>query len=405
MFLFKLKVRVSRMNRAVWLKVFLGSNPTTSFYSKLTYATFNNRKLPKEESPAVATKKKELQGNRFEIDIQNYVETAQDLSNIHQFRQSIIQQYNSILLTEKTFDAIFMRMCVACRNYNLGKAFLNEITERNKEVNTATLSRFLTLCYFSGRDVADTNEVKNLCNTLLSRSQFLDSNTKESIILGLSITDKWREGLNLLANDETTHHGLAMNAIVDCLVQHDEIDTAISWMDRMLAKERPISDFVYEQLIRKCKVDQNTWSLLSEFLVRNGIFLKQPIIQLLKEMLENHSTECFTGKFTNVDKISGNCRSCRNYLQKASITDEEFAALRKSLMEKVLFGENVFLGSKPEEMKKFQKFIQETAPYDMVIDGLNVAYHVSAQARSQPSKKVEAVSILFLIHQLIQDHF
>lgn len=173
----------------------------------------------------------------------------------------------------------------------------------------------------------------------------------------------------------------------------------------MLAKERPISDFVYEQLIRKCKVDQNTWSLLSEFLVRNGIFLKQPIIQLLKEMLENHSTECFTGKFTNVDKISGNCRSCRNYLQKASITDEEFAALRKSLMEKVLFGENVFLGSKPEEMKKFQKFIQETAPYDMVIDGLNVAYHVSAQARSQPSKKVEAVSILFLIHQLIQDHF
>lgn len=372
------------MIRTLLIKVL--NRSTSVFKPRSTYATFNNKRISKEELSAATSTNK----NGFENDFQHFVQTTQDLSNLNEFKKSIIQQYNSTLLNEKSFDAIFMRICLACRNYNLGKAFLDHLTQDGQQANTATLSKFLSLCYFCRDEVKDKSEVENLCTLLQNRSQFLDHNTKESIILALSITDRWREGLNILAENETTHRSMPMNAMVDCLLHHDDLENSISWMDKMIMKDRPIFDYVYEHWLKKCASHPDGWPVFSNFLHKNSVYLKQPIVIQLKKLLE--TTKSFTGRFTTVDEASGRCQSCKQILQKMSISDEEFAALKERLMEKVLLGTNIFLGSKPEEMKKFHTFIEKTAPYDIVIDGLNVAYHTSVQLRQQPGKKVEAVS-------------
>lgn len=43
-------------------------------------------------------------------------------------------------------------------------------------------------------------------------------------------------------------------------------------------------------------------------------------------------------------------------------------------MTSVMIGKNIFNNSSPQELKDFQDFIEMTAPYDVVVDGLNVAY-------------------------------
>nr|CAG4651289.1 EOG090X0CGF [Simocephalus serrulatus] len=185
---------------------------------------------------------------------------------------------------------------------------------------------------------------------------------------------------------------MTMNAMVDCLLYHDDLENAISWMDKMVLKERPIFEFVYQHWIKKCAIHPGGWTILSNFLHRNSVFLKQSIAHQLKELLESQAIESpFVGRFTTVEEISGTCHACHQILKSTSISDEEFTALKERLMEKVLLGTDVFLGSRPEEMKKFHKFIEKTAPYDVVIDGLNVAYHNSVQSRNQPGRKVEAL--------------
>nr|CAG4637315.1 EOG090X0CGF [Ceriodaphnia reticulata] len=276
----------------------------------------------------------------------------------------------------------------------MGKTFLNHITQSGRQVNTATIVRFLSLCYFCSKEVEDKNEVEKMCLDVKSSSQYLDSATKENIILGLSITEKWREGLQLLIEDETTHHSLPVNAMVDCLINNNEIDAAVPWLNKMAVKERKISDFVYENWIRKCATQPQAWNMLSEFLVWNTVFLKQTIVQQLKDMLEGRTFEPFTGQFTTVAEATGRCQSCQKSLANTDVTDEEFTALRKRLLENVLFGKDVFIGSKPEELRKFQEFIQKTAPYDVVIDGLNVAYHQAAKSRDQPARKVQLQSVI-----------
>lgn len=358
------------MNKASFLKHFSKSLSLKN-NSLLTYATFNVKRVPKDSSK---TSSHNETVNRFDNDLQQYVLTAKNLSDIQEFKQSIISKYQSMLLTEKTFDAIFMRICLACRNFKLGKTFMEHLTQSGKQANIATCAKYLTLCYYCRKDVEDKSEIENLCMELQSSNSYLDGATKESIILGLSITEKWHHGLKLLDEDESTHHSLPMNAMVDCLLKHEEQSLAMSWMDKIIFKQRTVYDFVYEHWIMKCTVKHDTWAMFSDFISRNQIFLKEPLAEQLKNMLERRTKEAFSGQFTTVDKITGKCLSCHRVLQNVEITDEDFASLRKRLTENVLVGPDVFIGSKPEELERFYNFIKKTAPFDVVIDGLNVAY-------------------------------
>ena len=358
----------SKMNR-VLLKYLI--RPSSAICMRSTYATFSNKKFWNEKKSA-AVKRQPFNG--FESACLQFIKTTNDLTGIHQFKKDVILKYQSCLLTETSFDAVFMRMCVACRNYSIGKQFLDYLNQSGCQVNTATLARYLELCYHCKEEVKDKSEVERLCQVIKSNSQYLSSDIKESLILGFSITDKWREGFQLLSEGGGISTSLSMNAIVDCFIKSGQIDVAVAWMKKIFSSKRTVHDFIYEHWLRKCADQEVGWKTFFDFLVESGVFLNTSIVQQLKNLLENQPIDPFVGHFTTIDEDTGRCRSCKKLLQNQEISDDEFADLKKGLIDKVLLGTDVYLGSKPDELLRFQKFIQKTAPYDVVIDGLNVAY-------------------------------
>lgn len=81
-------------------------------------------------------------------------------------------------------------------------------------------------------------------------------------------------------------------------------------------------------------------------------------------------------------------------LEIEALPAEEFEQLKKAIMEIALIGKNTFLNTTPDEVKKFVKFIETTAPYDIVLDGLNVAFR--APQNSTTWEKAETVRHLIL---------
>lgn len=61
-------------------------------------------------------------------------------------------------------------------------------------------------------------------------------------------------------------------------------------------------------------------------------------------------------------------------MRPAEVTDLEFKILQERFLSNVMIGKNIFNNSSPQELKDFKDFIEITAPYDVVVDGLNLAY-------------------------------
>ena len=70
---------------------------------------------------------------------------------------------------------------------------------------------------------------------------------------------------------------------------------------------------------------------------------------------------------------SGTCQNCKHRLRRIHLTDGDFQNLQQEFLTKTLVGDNVYLKSNPKEVESFKEFIQEHAPFDVVVDALNVA--------------------------------
>lgn len=90
----------------------------------------------------------------------------------------------------------------------------------------------------------------------------------------------------------------------------------------------------------------------------------------------------------------GICKSCQKHLNTVPITEEEFRTLQCAFMDRVVVGKDVFRNTTPEEIKGFLHFVKMTAPYDMVIDGLNVAFTGGSKKTLSPQSQARAVSII-----------
>lgn len=57
-----------------------------------------------------------------------------------------------------------------------------------------------------------------------------------------------------------------------------------------------------------------------------------------------------------------------------TVSNDQFELLKQGFFENVVKGDDIYQKTTPKEWSSFLEFVKNTAPYDIVLDGLNAAY-------------------------------
>lgn len=318
-------------------------------------------------------------------------------------RHELVEKYKHI--NANNVDAIIMGLCSS--DLKLAKSYLHFLEREGMNLNAATIGKLLktfNLEYHSkGQlEVEQQNEVLELCLKLQGNHKVLDAASCEYLIQGLVCTNEWHRAVDYLemmrlsavptvsAYTElivkafkTKHHDLAWDLLKD-MVQNRKQPKCETFIAYLYSIQQ---EFRYEKSMRIEKIEQ-----LLLFLNQHNILITAKVISTFEDICQDLTVNL---KRSQMNRL-GKCSNCSNYLDPVSVKDEDFQALRDVFLQKTLVRNDVYQKSSPQELKRFQEFVQKSVPYDCVIDGLNVAYSTGKKLPNQLSKMVSSYLYCFM---------
>uniref|UniRef100_A0A1B6LZA4 Mitochondrial ribonuclease P catalytic subunit n=1 Tax=Graphocephala atropunctata TaxID=36148 RepID=A0A1B6LZA4_9HEMI len=288
-------------------------------------------------------------------------------------------------INKGNINAIVLHVCSNLQSLTLGKSFFKYLRLAKLKINRATYGNYLRLFYVCSSDCKneDLKEIDRTYRELLHLYPLLDSYTAEKAVCALSITKHWQEYERLFRDIKMFYNptSLVYSVVIKTAFTNRNCDLGWSLMEEMQLNGNSVPDEVFSfwlELNRK-----NACEALMKVLKFMGKFNIKPSLHMsfaLKAAFENLS-ESSRGTFTTISK-SGECRNCHAKLESASVSVEDYNKLKSAFLNPVLVGKDIFLKTKPEEFTEFLSMLEKTAPFDIVLDGLNIAFKASRKNRS-----------------------
>ncbi|XP_021195270.3 mitochondrial ribonuclease P catalytic subunit [Helicoverpa armigera] len=307
--------------------------------------------------------------------------------------------------TQKNIDAIMLKFMVSLKQYVAALSFADHLRSTNEELSLGTMKGLLNLYYEIGKTEKLSKEqakfILDAHKSLLEKYKVLDYSSSETLLHALCVINEWEKALKLLADIHltTTPTHSAYSTLIATLFGLNKKKKALELVEESLKHKRPLLDIAYEAwmdyILRKYKDKKVIAKHLEELfshVATNCTVIPMNTANKLKEL---YSSMQWNAKFTKIRKLDGQCQCCKDTLDCLPLSEEEFNLLQKNVKEKLIVGSDLFLKTSPEELKRFLDFVDKTAPYDIVLDGLNIAYAVGAGTQTDKAK--------FLID--VVDHF
>lgn len=277
-------------------------------------------------------------------------------------------------INKSNLDAIIIGLCTKERRLDAATSYLNYLESKKLEINDATIGKLIRLYHvlYQNQILNSDDEAKILkqCHLLMEKHPILDATTAENVIYGMCLTKEWQKSLELLDMIRYTSSVNSGTYSVIISKAFEEGCTDVGWnlLSKMTNEALAPRGQVYISWLKKYQSVDDTEKMLN-FIGESSLIIPENVIEDFCSVLAPNY-EC------NVVQInqSGDCPSCSNHLPHIQLNEAEFKKLSYAFLNDVLIRNDAFLKTNPSELEKFKSFVERTAPYNCVIDGLNVAY-------------------------------
>ncbi|VEN35039.1 unnamed protein product [Callosobruchus maculatus] len=323
--------------------------------------------------------------------------TVKSLNDWKNVRNSILEHsYNSGKYTKNNIDALIINYCANKKDCDLGTSYLNFLKKENIEPNLATIGKYLKLLYTINADmvfkegkklpVIEEELILRYYEDLRRDYPVLDSYSLENAILALSVTSKWRTCLDLLKDIEATAtpNNLCYSSSIAAAFINKEEELGWAMLEEMLQCERIPNSYAFHGYLSRLRRHRSK-RLIIEKLEMLFLFLQKYDMKCPEDVIKNIADLADGLKLLNIFttvSFKGICQNCQSRMTNFELTPNEFAELKGAVLENVIVGKNVFSKTDPDELERFKKFVTNMGTFDVVLDGLNVAY--SAGTKNSP---------------------
>ncbi|KAK3600908.1 hypothetical protein CHS0354_013285 [Potamilus streckersoni] len=292
-----------------------------------------------------------------------------------QLREDIIKENPKLM---RSIDSVLMNFVIASKNVKLGVSFY-EYLKANQLWNISVLASFIYLCgRYGGKEKQE--YVLEAYEKLKEITPTFDFKTCCDLVTGFSYTDMWRKGVEFLEMSKITSNTASVSSYSDLIqaaIREGDLVFAVKMFEDCVGSGLVPATVVFDCFLMACKMGKFTVpDLLNLYrkysLIPNETSVKGPLL----EHFQSDSNQKWLHKFV-IMKKSGRCVFCGSYLEKHDISSEKFEQLRDETLKRMLIQDDIYLTTVPKEFNEFKKFIAKNAPFDYVIDALNIMYKLS----------------------------
>uniref|UniRef100_A0A182JGX5 Mitochondrial ribonuclease P catalytic subunit n=1 Tax=Anopheles atroparvus TaxID=41427 RepID=A0A182JGX5_ANOAO len=300
------------------------------------------------------------------------------------------------ILNERRFNTTNVDSTVLglCPNLRIGKSYIAFLQEQGLETNLAIAGKLLRLYRFTEDRLNDQDEadIWRMYSELREQNTVLDANTCEHAINALTLTKYWRHSLELLemikivgTPDSSSYNCIAAKAF---LTGEETIGWAM--LKEMCDNKRLPNDDSFLAWLEYSRRDGQQFAKnverMLQFTYENSVFLSKHVGNVLMSLPKDLGVNAQETRVTD----HGKCSNCKGSLASIVVTAESFQGLKDAFLKAVLINKEIFNRTTPDELRRFRNFLQKTSPYDVVIDGLNVAF--SAGNQKSPAAYAQQVA-------------
>ncbi|XP_015205679.2 mitochondrial ribonuclease P catalytic subunit isoform X2 [Lepisosteus oculatus] len=283
------------------------------------------------------------------------------------------------------------KMLAAGSAIDVAQSLLGYVATETGTVSYELLLRYLTLCVHGNHQA----EVFDLYDIMRHRFKTLDTGAYSLFIKGFSRTERWRECLLLLESTKkvVTPSPRNYGDAIWGAVQHGESTTAWELYEEMVGTGLSPNQETWQTLFDSGFSGQGNESKLQSILLHmrdNQIYPGEALAKSIRAWFESLPGNMWEGSWATVE--TSVCRSCRARLESIQLSEEEYRQLKDRVMSDVIRGRDVFTKTTPQELESFMSFVKKRPPFDVVIDGLNVA--------NTSSKGNQAKTLLAVVSEL-----
>ncbi|XP_015594051.1 mitochondrial ribonuclease P catalytic subunit [Cephus cinctus] len=313
-------------------------------------------------------------------------------------RESVLLHHN---VNESNIDVAIMNLCKRYGNMDQMSSYIDFLKTNNFDVNLCIIVKYLE--QYTLKENLTESEKKEICDiydSIREKYPLLDCITAENCISALCLTKRWQESEELLEMIKLTTepHAKPYSAIIAAAFNNNNPKVGWKYFHEVSLNLKP-QTHSYLAYINYCirnfkdvKELKHEFSKLFYFWGNNYIIVPQSIATALMDTGQKLN---WKGSYTSMN-LNGICNHCSQKLNECSLTSEEFDSLSTLLLQNVIVGKDTYQKTTPKELKFFINYVESTKPYDVVIDGLNVAY---AQAGQSP--KLLAKQLRLVVHYLV----